>query len=300
MAGQQVTFSTSRGTLTPNAAVTSDANGQARVRLSTTETATVRASAGGVNSSDLNVAVREPATITFTLDPAEPVASQPFKVTVVAKRGGADVAGALFLNFGNGEGLEAGSINGTRTVEYTYGSAGGFNLTVSVQESDGSQTRDTQRINVKEGPRTGGSGADDIDARQVRWFADCDVSGWPVQERVLDVRITNSEICVDYSGRGSKGTFDIGIPVDGTVWVFAQFNGVWYGATWDHLRPGTHCKAENAHSLGAEQIRRAPMDASWVPRSGDRVGFMVSGGLARHECRPSQVWRTNIALITWP
>lgn len=300
MAGQQVTFTTTRGTLNPATPVTSDANGQAKVKLTTSESATVRASTGGVNSSDLNLSVRQAATLTVTLDPAEPVATQPFKINVVAKRGGADVTGALFLNYGNGEGLEAGTINGTRTIEYTYKTQGGFNLIVSVQESDGSSTRETSRVNVKEAPRTGGNGLDDIDAKAVRWFADCNVSGWPVEERVLDVSISSSEICVDYTGRGTKGTFDIGIPVDATVWVFAQFNGVWYGATWDHLRPGTFCKAENANSLGSEQIRIPPMDSSWVPRRGDRVGFMVSGGLARRECDPQQVWRTNIQLITWP
>jgi hypothetical protein len=303
MAGQQVTFSTTKGTLAPNAPVTTDGNGQARVKLTTTETAVVRASTGGVNSSDLNLGVREAATLTVTLDPPEPVATQPLKITVAAKRGGADVTGALFLNYGNGEGLEAGTINGTRTIEYTYKAQGGFNLTVAVQEGDGSSTRETTRINVKEAPRGGGGGGngrDDIDARAVRWFADCNISDWPIEERVLDVSISSNEICVDYTGRGTKGTFDIGIPVDATLWVFAEFNGVWYGATWDHLRPGTFCKAEGAHSLGSEQIRIPPMDASWVPRRGDRVGFMVSGGYVRRACEPQTVWRTNIALITWP
>jgi hypothetical protein len=241
-----------------------------------------------------------PMTVTVRLDPAEPVATQAVNVTVTAKRGAADVTGRLQLTPGDGETVDGGTFTGTKTVEYTYKTNGEYNLTASV-ESEGTTVRETVRVAVKEAPRgSRGNGLDDIDASQVRWFADCNVSGWPIEERVLDVRITASEICVDYSGRGTKGTFDIGIPVDGTLWVFAEFGGVWYGATWDHLRPGTYCKAESAHSLGAEQIRRAPMDHTWVPRSGDRVGFMVSGGRARHECAATQIWRTNIALITWP
>lgn len=303
LANQSVTVTASKGTLSP-ATATTDANGQAKVKLTTTETATIRANVSGVASSDLSVSVRSAVTITTTLNPAEPVATQPVTISVVAKRGDADVTGVLFLNYGNGQGLEAGTINGSRQVQYTYPGQGGFNLTVSVQESDGSQTRDTLRVNVREAPGlvNPGTGGDDINAKQVRWFADCDVSDWPIEEKVKSVDIGANEICVDYTGRGTKATFDIGIPVDGTLWVFAQFGGVWYGATWDHLRPGAFCKAESAESLGSDQIRIPPMDSSWVPRRGDKIGFMVSGGLARRECAPERNtrWRTNIALITWP
>ena len=166
------------------------------------------------------------------------------------------MTGKLSINFGNEEVVDGGDINGTKSVEYTYKTAGEYNLSAQVTETDGTQTRETIRTKVEAAARSSGTGGDDINASEVRWFADCNISGWPIEERVLDVSISSSEICVDYSGRGSKGTFDIGIPVDATLWVFAEFNGVWYGATWDHLRPGAFCKAENAHSLGSEQIMR--------------------------------------------
>jgi hypothetical protein len=302
MPGQAVTFTASKGTLTPSTPVTTDGNGQAKAKLSTTESGTVRASVGSINSPDVAVSVKAAVSITTTLDPIEPVATQATTITVSARRSNADVSGKLRINYGNGDEIDHGDINGSKTVEYTYRNSGAFNLSVVVEEGDGSSTRDTQRINVKDAPRSTppGNGLDDINAKSVRWFVDCDISDWPIQERVLNVSISSSEICVDYTGRGSKPTFDIGIPVDGTVWVFAQFGGVWYGATWDHLRPGTFCKAENAHTLGSEQINRPPMDGSWVPRSGDQVGFMVSGGYVRRTCDPQTVWRTNIELITWP
>jgi hypothetical protein len=243
---------------------------------------------------------RPAPTITVSTDPTSIQATKPFKVNVTAKRGDTNITGKLALNFGNDEVMDAGDINGTKSVEYTYKKDGEYNLSATVTETDGTQTRETIRAKVEPAPKASNAGGDDIVASEVRWFADCNISGWPIQERVLDVSISSSQICVDYSGRGSKPTFDIGIPVDATLWVFAQFNGVWYGATWDHVRPGTFCKAENAHSLGSEQIMRAPMDGSWVPRSGDQIGFMVSGGYVRRECRPETVWRTNIKLITWP
>jgi len=251
-------------------------------------------------TSTASTPAKAPPTMTVTLDPATPLATQPVKVNVTAKRGDVNMTGKLSLNFGNNDVVDAGDMSGTKSVEYTYKTPGEYNLSAQVTESDGTQTRETIRAKVDNAPRSTGTGGDDINASEVRWFADCNISGWPIEERVLDVSIGGNEICVDYSGRGSKRTFDIGIPVDATLWVFAQFNGVWYGATWDHVRPGTFCKAENARSLGSEQIMRAPMDASWVPRSGDQVGFMVSGGFVRRECRPETVWRTNIKLITWP
>lgn len=303
LANQSVTFTASKGTLSP-ATATTDASGQAKVKLTTTETATVKATVSGVASSDLSISVRGPVTISTTLNPAEPQAGQVVTITVVAKRGDADVTGALFLNYGNGEGLEAGTINGTRQIQYTYKNEGSFNLTSAVREADSSETRHTVRVTVRQAPGlvNPGTGGDDINAKDVNWFADCDVSDWPIEEKVISVDIGANEICVDYTGRGTKATFDIGIPVDGTLWVFAQFGGRWYGATWDHLRPGAFCKAESAESLGSDQIRVPPMDASWVPRRGDKIGFMVSGGLARRECAPERNtrWRTNISLITWP
>lgn len=297
MAGQQVTFTTTAGTLNPTTPVTTDAQGQAKVTLTATGNATVRATVSGVTSPDLALSVKAFAELGFTVSKTDPETGEEVTLRVDAKRAGAAVAGNLTFDTGEGT-IDVGAITGTASAPYKFTSEGGKNVSARLEESDGSVSRETVRVEVKRGF---GSGGDDIDARAVRWFVDCDVSGWPIEERVRDVFISRSEICVDYTGRGSKPTFPLGdIRVDATLWVFAQFGGTWYGATWDHLRPGSFCKAENAESLGSEQIMRAPMDASWVPRTGDRVGFMVSGGYVRRECRPMTVWRTNIKLITWP
>lgn len=300
MAGVQVTFTATGGTIEPTTPVASDAQGQAKVTLTAKENATVRATASGVSSTDLAVSVKAPADLGFVVSNTNPAAGEEVTFRVDAKRGGEPVSGNLFFDVGGESTVTVGAITGTASHPYKFASEGGKNVSARLEESDGSVSRETIRVDVKRG-FSPGTGGDDIDARSVRWFADCDISGWPIEERVLDVFISRSEICVDYSGRGSKPLFPLGdIQVDGTLWVFAQFGGTWYGATWDHLRPGSFCKAEHAESLGADQIRRAPMDHTWVPRTGDRVGFMVSGGYVRHECRPMTVWRTNIKLITWP
>jgi hypothetical protein len=299
MSGQQVTFTTSEGTLEPGTPVTTDAAGQAKVKLTTTRSATVRASAGGVTSADLSISVKAAVAITLSTDPAEPVATQPFTLRVTAKRGSDDVSGQLTVNFGDGTVTEVGPINGTATTTYTYKTNGAFNLSATVVESDGSQTRETIRVTVREAPRAGGSGADDIDPRRVRWLHQ-DVSGWPITSRITSVTITRSEICVDHTGAGRFPVSRFGdIDVEGNVWVFYQFGGVWYGATYDWLRPGQVCKAVTGEELGPDQIRIPPMDASWRgPRSGDEVGFMVSA--RARDGVPAGQERTNIAVVRWP
>lgn len=299
MSGQQVTFTTNEGTLEPSTPVTTDSAGQAKVKLTTTRSATVRASAGGVTSADLSIAVKAAVAITLSTDPAEPVATQPFTLRVAAKRGSDDVSGQLTVNFGDGTVTEVGPINGTATTTYTYKTNGAFNLSATVIESDGSETRETIRVTVREAPRTGGSGVDDIDPRRVRWLHQ-DVSGWPITSRITSVTITRSEICVDHTGAGRFPTSRFGdIDVEGNVWVFYQFGGVWYGATYDWLRPGQVCKAVTGEELGPDQIRIPPMDGSWRgPRSGDEVGFMVSA--RARDGVPAGQERTNIAVVRWP
>jgi hypothetical protein len=299
ISGQQVTFTTTEGTLEPSAPVTTDASGRARVKLTATKSAVVRASAGGVTSSDLPISAKIAIDIAMTLDPAEPMTSQPFTLTVIARRGSENASGQLSVDFGDGTIANVGAITGTATTTHTYRSQGDFDLRATILESDSSETRFGLRVNVRDTPLRGGSGDDAIDPRQVRWLHQ-DVSGWPITSRITDVTITRSEICVDHTGVGRFPTsqfFDI--QVEGNVWVFYQFDGAWYGATYDWLRPGQVCKSVTGEEFGPDQIRIAPMDGSWHgPRSGDLVGFMVS--TRARDNVPGGQERTNIAVVRWP
>ena len=148
----------------------------------------------------------------------------------------------------------------------------------------------------------GGSNGDEIDASSVRYLHR-DISGWEVVSRITRIDVSGHRICVYHTGAGRLGRSRFGNPgeqidVEGNIWVFAQFGGRWYGATWDWLRIGQQCKNESTSALGPEQIRRAPMDHTWRPRTGDRLCFAMSSR-ARDGVEAGRR-RSNIACRTIP
>ena len=148
----------------------------------------------------------------------------------------------------------------------------------------------------------GSSGSDEINAASVRYLHR-NISSWEVVSRITRIDISGHRICVYHTGAGGLGRSRLGAPgeqidIEGNIWVFAQFGGRWYGATWDWLRPGQQCKAESTSSLGPEQIRIAPMDRTWRPRTGDRLCFAMSSR-ARDSVDAGRR-RSNIACRTIP
>lgn len=297
--GVPVTFTTTSGSFNAST-VTTDQAGQAKARLTTRATATVRAAAASATSADIVITVKPFATIQITTDPAQPEAGAVTRILVASRRQGADVSGRLTVSFGDGATTTVNTA-GQAAVEHTYAQAGGVNVSAVLDESDGSQTRETIRLEIREGQRrgqVGGGGGDDIDARNVRYLHR-NVADWPITSQITSVTIRPGEICVDHTGAGRFPTSRFGtIDVEGNVWVFARFGGQWYAGTYDWLRPGQVCKAVSGDELGVDQIRIPPMDASWRPRSGDQIGFMVSTR-ARDDVRAGEE-RTNIKVITWP
>ena len=152
------------------------------------------------------------------------------------------------------------------------------------------------------------SGIDDIDPNQIVWLHS-DVSNWTVNSMITGIDINESTVCIFHTQAGlwpfSTDVFPVdvgdppgGAPIEGNIWIMAQFNGVWHAATWDWLRPGQQCKDEGADAFGRDQIRIPPMDASWVPQLGDPTGFMMST-IARTNLRAGE-FRTNIVVRPWP
>jgi hypothetical protein len=296
--GIPVTFTADKGTFNV-ATVTTDAQGQSKVRLRTTETANVRATANGV-TGELRVEVKSFATITLRSEPAEPEVGAPVVFTVTARRGTADVTGELTMIFEEGatSTTRTVNINGTATLEHTYQNPGSFNVRTRVDESDGTSTPEAFRVEVRARAFSPGSGGDDIDATQVNYIHR-NIARWDITSTITDITITRSEICIDHTAAGRFPTSILGdIRVEGNTWVFAKFGGQWFGATYDWLRPGQVCKAVTGDELGVDQIRRAPMDGNWAPRTGDEIGFAVSTR-ARDEVEAGEE-RTNIKVIRWP
>lgn len=141
------------------------------------------------------------------------------------------------------------------------------------------------------------SSRDEIDLSQVRWLH-ADVSGWPVASTLRSVSISGRFINLDYcaAGRWPISRYEGGdVDVVGNPWVFVNKNGQWYAATWEWLRPGQTSKHASAVECG--HIKRRELN-NWRPRSGERLGFMVSG-MARSGVRNIKE-RTNVVMFTWP
>ena len=312
--GAPVAFRTSTGTLSAPEVLTDNA-GEAKTLLTTSASALVSARVGEMEAPGLSVRVRVPITLQISINPSEPTAGEPATVSFRAVTAeGQSVPGHLRVILGNGQTVDLGFITGSISAAYAYAVAGSYNLTAEFIDEFGVTLRETIRVTIKPKPGTtptpdptptptpppgGGVAGDEIDPRAVTWLH-TNVTNWAITSRVTNVTITRSEICVDHTGAGRFPTSGFGsIVVEGNVWIFAQFGGRWYGATYDWLRPGQVCKGVTGGELGPDQIRIAPMDASWPgPRSGETVGFMVSTR-ARDGERAGEE-RTNIVLVRWP
>ncbi len=133
----------------------------------------------------------------------------------------------------------------------------------------------------------------------VRWLHE-DISGWEVTSD-LTVTFRSGLICLEYDHADRWPVVPIfgGTEVVGNAWVFIQRDEVWYGATWEWLRPGQLCKAMT--SVAGDHIKRSPFDeaSGWTPTSGEVLYFMVSG-LARTPEYRNVSERTSLARAVWP
>lgn len=126
-------------------------------------------------------------------------------------------------------------------------------------------------------------------------FLHADVSGWPVTT-TLKVRIVGRKIYLDYDkAKVWKGT-DEAKSINGNPWVIVKYNGQWYAATWEWLGFGQTMKDMSGKTFGSH-IKKAPL-SDWEPKSGETVGFMVSG-LARDTRRNSKE-RSQVVWVKWP
>lgn len=123
-----------------------------------------------------------------------------------------------------------------------------------------------------------------------------DISSWPQTRTLSAVTVSDSQICMENDGvhEWPIETFD-GTELVGNPWIVLEFEGVWYAATWEWLRPGQECK--NRASVNGDHIKKDPLK-NWSPESGETYWFMVSG-LARFSERNVEE-RTNLVPVVWP
>ncbi len=307
VAGLPVSFTTTAGTLSPSQPVTTDAQGVARVRLTTSVTATVRGNALNLATADVAMPVRPPVTLAVAFTPALPLTGQPVTFTVNATALGQPATGTARMEFGNGQTANLGTITGMATVAHTY-ALGDFNATAVFVDGFGIEVRSTIRVEVRNPPTTPpppppGSGVDEIDPRSITWLSgvSTDVTNWAITSRVTSVDQSGDTVCVYHTkaGQWPLVSIDNNPPnLEGNMLIVVNIGGQWYGATFDWLRQGQTCKDVTAAEYGRDQIRVAPLDASWPgPRAGDMIGLLVSTP-ARYGVRTINE-RSNIVLIRW-
>lgn len=155
-------------------------------------------------------------------------------------------------------------------------------------------------------PAPGGAGVDQIDPRSIRWLspASTDVSGWRITSQVTSVQINGDTICINHTKAGQWPLVSIdGNPpnIEGNPMIVVNIGGQWYGAGFDWFGQGRTCKHMPKHEIGRDQIRVAPLDASWPgPQSGEMVGFLVSTPSSDRIPVRSVNERSNIVLVRWP
>ena len=127
-----VSFATDAGTLSQTSATT-DANGEARVQLTTSRQAIVTARAGG-QSATATVTVNAPIQITAA--PASGTIATTFTFTVTPAQGSAPVS--VDVDFGDGQTASLGAITAPTSVAHQYSSTGPKTVRATQVNADGS------------------------------------------------------------------------------------------------------------------------------------------------------------------
>ncbi len=124
------------------------------------------------------------------------------------------------------------------------------------------------------------------------------VSGWPQTSTIERVYFSGGNIHFPHSMSGKwDARTDMGTSTltEGNPWAIFEYEGQWYAATWEWLRPGQTSKP--ASKLEGGHIKRNPIPSSWRPSSGQRIGIMVS---THARARVGRKERSNVAWIDWP
>jgi hypothetical protein len=148
LSGLPVSFSTTAGQLSSSSGI-SDANGEARVTLTTSTAATVTARAGSA-TDDVEVAVGAVPTIALTATPEAPAVGEPvtFGITVTVAEGGSPVK-SVRIEFGDGDSANLGAVSGQTSATHTYDSDGTRTVRVTVTDTANQTTSAAIVISVQ-------------------------------------------------------------------------------------------------------------------------------------------------------
>lgn len=157
--GVRVQFDSSAGEFIPGESALTDADGIARVRLNTTQPATISASitvasVALVTSGEVSIAVGGTAEDTsavvydFASTPNPATVGESAELEISAARDGTAVSGSLGVDFGDGQQTTLGNFNGNATVNHVYDSTGSFQVAATLTEEGGATSNSTFDIVV--------------------------------------------------------------------------------------------------------------------------------------------------------
>ncbi len=143
-----------------------------------------------------------------------------------------------------------------------------------------------------------------------------DIAAFPETSRITSVEISEQLICIEHTGRWTEwlsksagdGPGGEGVLIEGSVWIFAEIDGVLHGGTYESKRPNQRCKALTPKVYGgtvatrlAGHIKQRPL-ANWVPRAGERVWFLESTPARNRDERiyPGEQGRSDLFEVVWP
>jgi hypothetical protein len=142
-----------------------------------------------------------------------------------------------------------------------------------------------------------------IDLASVVYVLGPDISEWPQTATLTNVSKSGDVVCTDYDGGNHWPSAPfLGNPdsrVVGNQWVFLLRDGVWYGGAGHWLRPGQTCKPEYDEHFFVDGFQGREPFASYVPRSGDVIGFAVSTPARFYPADNTVDERTDVRLLVW-
>lgn len=151
--GAPVNFTTTQGNLGSTAGLT-DANGEARVSLTTTRDADVTATviSGVAATTTVRIISAPSVTIALASTTATPGVGVGTNFTITP--GAAGTTGTsiqnVTVNFGDGSAVRTlGPISGATNITHTYQTAGNFNVTATVTDATGQHSSSNLSVNVQ-------------------------------------------------------------------------------------------------------------------------------------------------------
>jgi hypothetical protein len=142
LVGVPVFFSTTAGTLSATS-TTTDAGGEASVRLTTSAEATVTARIGAqTDTVDVTVATATSVTLEAS---ANPLSGEPMTLTITPAEG---TRPEVRIDWGDGDTQRIGVVAAARTVAHQYSSVGRFVITVTATGNRGDEFTTSVVVNV--------------------------------------------------------------------------------------------------------------------------------------------------------